>query len=237
MTGNVTGATTNATGAKPLTPRGERTRAALVAAARVIFERDGFGESRLIDITGQANVAAGSFYTYFASKEEILQAVLADAQEDMLHPGEPHVEVDDDDPTEVIAAANRAYFEAYARNAQLMVVLDQVAATHPDFRRLRRERTELFMRRNAKRIEDLQKRGLADPDLQPAMAASALSAMVSRMAYHYFTLEDADLWADDDVRPGMEALVFTATRLWVNAIGLRDWRAGAAASGTETSAE
>nr|WP_050949823.1 TetR/AcrR family transcriptional regulator [Gordonia effusa] len=218
-TGDVTGAS-----AKSLTPRGERTRAALVAAARVVFERDGFGESRLIDITGEANCAAGSFYTYFASKEEVLRAVLADAQKDMLHPGEPHVEVDEDDPTEVIAAANRAYFEAYARNARLMVVFDQVAATDPQFRRLRRERTELFVRRNAKRIAELQARGLVDPELQPEMAASALSAMVSRMAYHYFTLDDADLWDDVEQRPGLDGLVFTATRLWVNAIGLRDWR-------------
>lgn len=216
--------------AKPLTPRGERTRAALVAAARVIFERDGFAESRLIDITGEANCAAGSFYTYFPSKDAVLVAVLADAQEDMLHPGEPHVQVDEDDPTEVIAAANRAYFEAYARNARLMVVFDQVAATDPNFRRLRRERTELFVRRNARRIADLQSRGLADPELEPEKAASALSAMVSRMAYHYFTLDDADMWSDDvsagEKQANFDGLVFTATRLWVNAIGLRDWRRG-----------
>lgn len=215
--------------AKQLTPRGERTRAALIAAARTVFERDGFAASRLIDITSEANCAAGSFYTYFASKEEVLRAVLGVAQEDMLHPGEPHVAVDDeDDPTAIIAAANRAYFEAYARNAKLMVVFDQVAATDLEFRRLRRERTVLFVRRNAKRIADLQARSLADPQLDPQLAASALSAMVSRMAYHYFTLEDADLWddgSDGSATPeSLDALVFTATRLWVNAIGLRDWR-------------
>ncbi|GAB91490.1 TetR/AcrR family transcriptional regulator [Gordonia rhizosphera] len=197
----------------PVTARGERTRAALVAAARTVFERDGFTDSRLTDITAEAGCATGSFYTYFDSKEEILDAVLAAAQEDMLHPGLPHVEAEfSDDPAAVIEASNRAYFEAYRRNAQLMLVREQVAGISPEFREIRRRRGQVFVERNARRIRELQERGLADPDLDPLGAAAALSGMVSRMAYSAFALGD-DVDIDD--------LVFTATRLWVNGIGLR----------------
>ncbi|MGV9709900.1 TetR/AcrR family transcriptional regulator [Gordonia sp. NPDC003424] len=198
----------------PLTARGERTRTALITAARTVFERDGFHAARLTDITAEANCATGSFYTYFDSKEEILDAVLAEAQEDMLHPGLPHVEpASEDDPTAVIEASNRAYFEAYKRNAQLMLVREQVAGLSPDFRESRRRRGLVFVERNARLIRDLQSRGVADPDIDPLGAASALSGMVSRMAYHAFALDDGDDSMDD--------LVFMATRLWVNAIGLR----------------
>ncbi len=197
----------------PVTARGERTRAALVAAARTVFERDGFTDSRLTDITAEAGCATGSFYTYFDSKEEILDAVLAAAQEDMLHPGLPHVQAGfSDDPAAVIEASNRAYFEAYRRNAQLMLVREQVAGISPEFREIRRRRGQVFVERNARRIRELQERGLADPDLDPLGAAAALSGMVSRMAYSAFALGD-DVDIDD--------LVFTATRLWVNGIGLR----------------
>ncbi|MFW0783681.1 TetR/AcrR family transcriptional regulator [Gordonia sp. CPCC 206044] len=204
------------TGKAPLTARGERTRAALVGAARTVFERDGFADSRLTDITAEANCATGSFYTYFDSKEDILDAVLAEAQEDMLHPGGPHVEpTSPDDPTAVIEAANRAYFEAYRRNAGLMLVREQVAGISPDFREIRRRRGQVFVERNAKHIRELQTRGLADPDLDALQAARALSGMVSRMAYHAFAVsEEVD----------MDDLVFTATRLWVNGIGLRSLR-------------
>ncbi|AZG47069.1 TetR/AcrR family transcriptional regulator [Gordonia insulae] len=198
---------------RPLTARGARTRAALIVAARTVFERDGFNDSRLTDITAEAGCATGSFYTYFDSKEDILDAVLEGAQEEMLHPGMPHVQPEsDDDPTAVIEAANRAYFEAYRRNAQLMLVREQVSGISPEFREIRRRRGQVFAERNAKHIRDLQARGLADPDLDPLHAARALSGMVSRMAYHCFGLGD-----DID----MDELVFTATRLWVNAIGLR----------------
>ena len=47
----------------PTTQRGARTRAALVKAARKVFERDGYLDTRLTDITKEARCAAGSFYT------------------------------------------------------------------------------------------------------------------------------------------------------------------------------
>lgn len=196
---------------RPLTARGERTRAALIVAARTVFERDGFADARLTDITVEAGCATGSFYTYFDSKEDILDAVLAAAQEEILHPGMPHGEPDSDDPIATIEAANRAYFQAYRRNAKLMMVREQVAAISPDFRQKRVERGQVFIERNARGIRELQEAGLADADLDPLQAARALSGMVSRMAYQSLGVGGAD---------NIEDLVFTATRLWANALGL-----------------
>lgn len=195
----------------PATARGARTRAALVAAARVVFERDGYRDSRLTDITAEANCSSGSFYTYFSGKEEILQAVLDVAQDDMLHPGMPRLDPEDSSPVAVIEASNRAYFEAYKRNAKLMLILDEVSASDPVFRRVRQRRSRAFVERNARAIKDLQDRGLADRDLDPFMAALGLSGMVGRMAHYAFAIgEECSL---DD-------LVATSTRLWVNALNL-----------------
>lgn len=72
---------------QPATARGVRTRAALVWAARTIFERDGFLASRLTDITAEAECSVGTFYTYFNTKDEIFDAVMESAKGDMLHPG------------------------------------------------------------------------------------------------------------------------------------------------------
>src|ERR1700721_2334755 len=69
----------------PSSGRGKRTRATLVKAARTIFERDGFLDARITDITAEATVASGTFYTYFNSKEEIFAAVVESVEEDMLH--------------------------------------------------------------------------------------------------------------------------------------------------------
>src|ERR1700734_3377661 len=80
----------------PRSARGTRTRAKLVPAARTVFERDGSLHPRVTDISAEAHTATGSFYTYFDSKEEIFEAVLAELQDDMLH---QHIQevVDHDD--------------------------------------------------------------------------------------------------------------------------------------------
>ncbi|KAA0021801.1 TetR/AcrR family transcriptional regulator [Antrihabitans cavernicola] len=196
----------------PVTERGARTRAALVTAARTVFERDGYLDARLVDITAEASCSTGTFYTYFASKEEIFAAVLEVAQEDMLHPGMGRV-APTDDPYAVVEASNRAYFEAYQRNARLMGLLEQVASIDPDFRELRRLRGAAFIERNARAIADLQQRGQADPELDPLLASRALSSMVSRLGYTMFVLG----FGDDEPTP-IDDVVYTATRLWANAL-------------------
>lgn len=199
----------------PVTARGARTRAALVAAARAVFERDGFLDARLVDITAEANCSIGTFYTYFSSKDEIFQAVIEAAQDDMLHPGFPRLDEDEASPEAVIRASNRAYLEAYKRNARLMLILEQVAVIDPKFREVRRARSRAFAQRNARAIERLQEQGLVDSELDPYMAAVALSGMVGRLAYNVFCLGD---------KASMKQMVDTSTRLWVNGLKLEDQR-------------
>ena len=182
----------------------------MIAAARKVFEREGYLDAKLTDITKAARCATGSFYTYFANKEEIFAAVLEEAQQDMMHPGMGRVS-DADDPYALLEASNRAYLEAYRRNAKLMGLLEQVAQVDPEFRKFRTRRADAFIRRNAGGIADLQARGIADPDVDPLLASRALSGMVSRLAYSAFTLDEAE-------GVGFEALVSTVTRLWANAL-------------------
>ena len=68
----------------PLTGRGHARRAALLDAARRVFEERGFLETRVADIAAEAKVAQGTFYTYFDSKDAIFQAVAARVAGDMI---------------------------------------------------------------------------------------------------------------------------------------------------------
>jgi AcrR family transcriptional regulator len=198
-------------GAESLTARGARTRTALVDAARRVFERDGFLTARVTDIADAAGVAHGSFYTYFPDKKAILAAVLAELQEEMLHPQLSRAALEDD-PAGTIHDANRAYLESYRRNAGLMSLLEDMAAIDEDFLQLRRERTEAFVARNARAIRRLQKQRLADAELDPEIAALAISSMVSRTAYAAF------VWGRNRGATDFDAVLRTVTRLWLNAL-------------------
>jgi AcrR family transcriptional regulator len=202
-----------AKGARPRRADAARNRQALVAAARRVFERDGFVTARITDIADEAGLAHGSFYSHFQSKEDALAAVLGEVEEEMLHPGPP---LAGDlggtaDPVAAIHAANLAYLEAYRRNARLMALLEQVATVDERFAALRLERSEAFLARNARAIRRLQRAGLADPGLDPDLASLALSTMVSRSAYAAFAVGRPSV--------SVEQLAETLTRLWVNALG------------------
>ena len=77
------------TGEKPSGPRsrkGVETRARLLAAAKEVFEHDGFLDARISDIAEQAGLSHGSFYHYFESKEEVFREVAAEVEERLREP-------------------------------------------------------------------------------------------------------------------------------------------------------
>jgi AcrR family transcriptional regulator len=198
------------------TNRGLRSRAALVAAARMIFERDGFQNARITDISKLAGMAHGSFYTYFSSKEEIFQEVIKDLLVELMGAGSPRAE-NGDGVMARIERANRLYLEAYQRHARLLRTWDEVATFNDDLAALLRLGQLQFVSRAERTLQKLQREGRLDPEIDPHYAATALTSMVGGFARTWFiTGEEFEL----------ENAVIQLTRLWANAIGLDESKSG-----------
>jgi len=69
--------------AREKTVRGQRTRLKLLRAAEKVFGRVGFYDARISEITRAAGVAAGTFYLYYHSKEELLRALIRQISRDL----------------------------------------------------------------------------------------------------------------------------------------------------------
>jgi len=82
-----------------------RTRRQLLDAGRSLIAAKGVGGLRIQEITEHADIALGSFYNYFGSKEELLEAVITESLSDLASAVITNVE-DDTDPAEVVALAN-----------------------------------------------------------------------------------------------------------------------------------
>jgi AcrR family transcriptional regulator len=94
-----------------ITPeRREARRAQIMAAARRCFARDGFHQTSMPDIAAEAGISAGAPYRYFASKDEIILAITADAFRLVFA------------PMELLAAATDAPLVADLVTASLEVV-------------------------------------------------------------------------------------------------------------------
>ena len=62
-------------GVTPVTPKGRRTRAALLRAGEVVAERDGLSGLSVAAVADQAGVAKGTFYLYFDDRESFIDAL------------------------------------------------------------------------------------------------------------------------------------------------------------------
>jgi AcrR family transcriptional regulator len=183
-----------------------------VRAAQAIFERDGFLDARIADITAEAATATGSFYTYFASKEEIFLAVVDALDHVGLHP--PSLEflaAAGPDPLAEIAQHHRAYLRTFQANARMMSVIEEVTNINDAFRRERTARAQAYIEGNVTAIRALQAGGRADPALDALITGRTLSSMVSRAAYVTFVLEE-------ETAASIDGLAETLARLWINAL-------------------
>jgi AcrR family transcriptional regulator len=109
--------------------RRERTRTRLVEAAKALFARQGVENTRINEITEEADVGFGSFYNHFASKEAIVEAVLTEmigAQGAAIDALSAQLE----DPAEVIAAAHRYFVRLARKDPQWAWLLVRLDVTH-----------------------------------------------------------------------------------------------------------
>ncbi|MBD8035188.1 TetR/AcrR family transcriptional regulator [Solibacillus sp. A46] len=61
---------------QPLTKKGEKTRQHLLNIAEEVFGEKGYFNASIVDITQKANVAQGTFYNYFPSKQSIFEELV-----------------------------------------------------------------------------------------------------------------------------------------------------------------
>ena len=203
-----------AAGGRLLTPRGLRTRAALVAAAKEVFEEIPSPDSRITDITARAGVASGTFYTYFDSKEEIFREVAAQVLDAMSTATRRDPDNTDGDLIRDIEYASRQYFMVCLRNPGIVRSIEQVAPGDKDVAAARRSTVIKNVRRSEHWIRRLQDQGICDEAIDPWMTAMALHTMNVRVVYDHLLPHGDDAVADVD------ALAKTVTHIWARTVGL-----------------
>jgi AcrR family transcriptional regulator len=70
---------------RTLSPRGVETRQKLLDAAEQIFADVGYPDASIVKITEAAGVGQGTFYLYFASKQEIFDELVRDLNRRIRH--------------------------------------------------------------------------------------------------------------------------------------------------------
>lgn len=150
-------------GKAPRTARGARTLRKILDAALHEFGERGFADSSIVGITTRAEVALGTFYTYFDSKEAVFRALVRDMSLQVRDTVAPSL----DGAVDALDAERRALasFLRFVRgHKQVYRIIDEAEFVDPEGFRSHYEST-------AERIRSRLGAGVARGELRPETAA------------------------------------------------------------------
>ncbi|AVH23239.1 TetR/AcrR family transcriptional regulator [Nocardia cyriacigeorgica] len=185
--------------------RSVETEQALKDAARRVFAERGYLNTKITDITTAAGRAAGSFYNHFASKEELLQSLLADlAEAGDAQAEQPEHNPDFSDP-DAVRFHIAAYWKFAREHAVVLRAMGQAAIVNEEFaRKLGRFGVE----QRADVADHLD--GLAAKGLQLPSGVDASLAMVFYLTQGILGgVEDGTLeLSDDEAIEGLTRFIY-----------------------------
>jgi AcrR family transcriptional regulator len=165
---------------RELRTRGKLTMRKLLAAGSDVFARKGYFATRVDDIVKVANISHGTFYLYFANKEDLFRALAGEVADDMralaedLGPFRPGPE----GFTELRDWISRLS-DVYEAHGPVIRAWTEAEIGGSEVGRLGTDVLSQFTRVFSQRISDL-----APPDLDVAVASLALVAMLERLNYY-----------------------------------------------------
>ena len=166
-------------------------------AAIVCFARDGFHRATMQDICREAQLSPGAIYRYFASKDEIIEAIA-----DERHAREAGFmsQAQEVGGAEGLRALGRASFSSLAdpderRRRQLGVQVWAEAVLNPAIRKLIMRGIDRGRIVTAQLVREAQERGEFAPGLDPDSVARVMLAMFQGFILQQAWDERADVAA------------------------------------------
>jgi AcrR family transcriptional regulator len=187
--------------------KGEETRRTLLDAAARLFAEKGYHATSVPDIVHEAGVGHGTFYDYFASRRAILLA-LTDETTGRRRRSRPR----GDDLRARISAEIHSYLADHVEHRTLSKVWHQAVHFDPEIAETRRRERMRRVERVRRGIEAAGHR----PEIDPAVAAAALNAMLEEFAHRWFVENDAPERSQADVDTASQTL----TAMWLSVLGL-----------------
>jgi AcrR family transcriptional regulator len=171
--------------AKPaVLTKGDRSRQILEDCAKKVIRRMGFLNTRVSDITREAGMSVGSFYSYYEDKEALLAAMA----ENVIHQVETYQLALGPTGVDQIEPALKAYWELYAANLDAIVSVYQTSLIDARYLKIWRRIQSLGIQAHISRIKVAQAAGYC-PGLDPELAGASFQAMVEKMFYYKHFVE------------------------------------------------
>ena len=173
----------------PVTPKGRRTRAIMLNAARKVFARHGYVAMRMADVASEAKLSMGALYRYFINKEDLFANLIEDIHEVLLESSRATFTDFGSDPYAALLEANRGYLHHYYENRDVMRAFFEAMTVHERYRKIwwqmRAHHVDRFVHslRKYHHITDVN-------GVDATIITEAMASMVEQSAYCWYAQED-----------------------------------------------
>ncbi|BCI53014.1 hypothetical protein NIIDNTM18_22920 [Mycolicibacterium litorale] len=192
----------------PSTTKGMQTRAHLLSSARAVFGRDGYVGTTMSGVATEAGMSLGGLYRYFADKEDLFAALVADTHDELFRASGTTAHRLEEDPYQALLDANTGYLTHYYDNRDIMRTLVEAASVEARFRDIWWQMRSRHVTRFATVLK--MKFGMDEVDGLPVTrVAEAVACMVEQSAYVWYA---QDSLQEDPIPVDQAAQV--VTRVW-----------------------
>jgi len=164
---------------RELRARGKRTLRRLLDAGAAVFAERGLHAARVDDVVKAAKTSHGTFYLYFANKEDLFRALALDVAERMVELAAdfPAFSPDGDGRVALRAWLER-FADLYEQYGAVIQAWTEAEIVDSEFGRIGGDLVTQF----ARSLEDRLR--ASAPDVDPQVAAMAIVAMIERNSYY-----------------------------------------------------
>ena len=194
----------------PLGKKGRRTRARILQAAFEQFSESGYRGTRVSDISARAGVSLGAFYQYFRDRPHVMSSLVGEAMRGTLRQKRRPWRMAEG------AAGVRTLLEEYVAGYEQTAAFQRVweEASHADdgLAEVRHDLGRWVTESVEREFRKAQADGSLPADVDPALLARALTAMVDRYCYLTYVLDEPEQ------RPALADSVEVLSRIWCAAL-------------------
>lgn len=186
---------------------GEERRKEILFTARKLFVQKGYDQTSINDILKIVDIAKGTFYYYFSSKEEVLQAIIMD----IVHEGAARAELILQDLS--IPLLNRIVMAIMAQAPEFEGALELAEELHKvDNAKLEQQYRKTMLKKMTSVLEGAVKeaceQGIFHTDYPKECIESML--LMGHMMFDCDTFE----WKSDEVPVKVQAFLYNAERMF-----------------------
>lgn len=169
----------------PSTPKGQRTRTEILAAAGRVFAKAGYVTLRMGDVAREAGVSMGALYRYFRNKDDLFLSLIGDIHNDLFAASQTRGRNFSTETYAALYEANAGYLAHYHANRDVMRAFVEATTVNSRYRdtwwRMRQRHIDRFV---AVLNREFGMTAIAGMDVR--RVTEALASLTEQSAYVWF---------------------------------------------------